>query len=163
MTGDSGGMLRDVLDRSSAAFALLGGALVVAGGIVAAVNSAAPFAHGSWLAAYLVLVAGISQVLLGVGRLALLVREPPRRLIRAQLLLWNAGSVAVPAGVLGDAALPVTAGSVALLAALACFAAGVRGVPLHAGVLAYHALIVALAASVIVGSAMAGAAPGQWL
>jgi hypothetical protein len=163
MTGDSGGMLRDVLGRSSATFALLGGALVVAGGIVAAVNSAAPFAHGSWLAAYLVLVAGISQVLLGVGRLALLVREPPRRLIRAQLLLWNAGSVAVPAGVLGDAALPVTAGSFALLAALACFAAGVRGVPLHASAVAYHALIVALAGSVIVGSALADAAPGNWL
>ena len=82
---------------------------------MAAVNSAAPFAHGSWLAAYLVLVAGVSQVLLGVGRRALLVREPPRRLIRAQVLLWNAGSVAVPAGVLGDATLLVTAGSLALL------------------------------------------------
>ena len=163
MTGDSGGGRRAVLDRSSAKFALLGGALVLAGGLVAAINSATPFAHGSWLAAYLVLVAGVSQVLLGVGRLALLVREPPRRLIRAQLLLWNAGSVAVPAGVLGDAALPVTAGSVALLAALACFAAGVRGVPLRAGAVAYHALIVALAGSVIVGSALAGAAPGDWL
>ena len=163
MTGDSGGGRRVVLDRSSATFALLGGALVVAGGLVAAINSATPFAHGSWLAAYLVLVAGVSQVLLGVGRLALLVREPPRRLIRAQLLLWNAGSVAVPAGVLADAALPVTAGSAALLAALACFAAGVRGVPLRAGAVAYHALIVALAGSVIVGSALAGAAPGDWL
>ena len=163
MTRDSGGVPRDALDRSSATFAVLGGTLIVAGGLVAAVNSAAPFAHGSWLAAYLVLVAGISQVLLGVGRRALLVRESPRRLIRAQVLFWNAGCVAVPAGVLDDAALPVTAGSVALLAALACFAAGVRGVPLHAGVLAYHALIVALAASVIVGSALAGAAPGDWL
>ena len=163
MTNDSCGVLRDVLDRSSATFALLGGALIVAGGIVAAVDSAAPFAHGSWLAAYLVLVAGISQVLLGVGRLALPFREPSRSLMRAQLLLWNAGSVAVPAGVLGDAALPVTAGSVALLAALACFAAGVRGVPLRAGAVAYHGLIVALAASVIVGSALTGAAPGNWL
>ena len=163
MTGDSGGMPRDALDRSSATFALLGGTLIVAGGLVAAVNSAAPFAHGSWLAAYLVLVAGTSQVLLGVGRRALLLREPPRRLTRAQLLIWNTGSAAVPGGVLGGAALPVTAGSVALLAALACFAAGVRGVPRRAGAVAYHALIVALAASVIVGSAMAGAAPGQWL
>ena len=130
---------------------------------MAAVNSAAPFAHGSWLAAYLVLVAGVSQVLLGVGRLALLVREPPQRLTRAQLLLWNAGSVAVPAGVLGDAAPLVTLGSVALLAALACFAAGVRGVPLRTGAVGYHALIVGLAASVIVGSALADAAPGNWL
>jgi hypothetical protein len=129
---------------------------------VAAVNSAAPFAHGSWLAAYLVLVAGVSQVLLGVGRRALLVRDPPRRLTRAQVLLWNAGSAAVPAGVLVDATPLVTFGSIALLAGLACFAAGVHGVPLRAGAVGYHALIVALAASVIVGSALAGGPRVGW-
>jgi hypothetical protein len=34
-------------------FLCLGGTMVVAGGLVAAVDSAAPFAHGSWLAALL--------------------------------------------------------------------------------------------------------------
>src|SRR5215211_5146213 len=104
MTSGSGGRERRALDRSSAAFTEFGGALVNAGGLVAAVNSAAPSAHGSWLAAYLVLVGGVSQVVLGVGHRALLAREPPWQATRAQLLLWNAGSVAVPAGVLSDAA-----------------------------------------------------------
>jgi hypothetical protein len=162
MTSGAGGRERTVLDRSSATFAGFGGGLVIAGGLAAAVNSAAPFAHGSWLAAYLVLVGGVSQVVLGLGHRALLVREPPWQATRAQLLLWNAGSVAVPAGVLSDAASLVTLGSAALLAALACFAAGVRGVPLRAPVVGYHVLIVALAASVIVGSALADAAPGGW-
>jgi hypothetical protein len=54
-----------VLDRYARAFFVVAGALVVVGGIVAAVNSASPFPHGSWLAAYLVLVGGASQVALG--------------------------------------------------------------------------------------------------
>jgi hypothetical protein len=45
-------------------------AMVVAGGSVAAVNGASSFAHGSWLAAYLVLVGGVAQLLLGIGILA---------------------------------------------------------------------------------------------
>jgi hypothetical protein len=65
------------LDRSTVRFLASASVLIVAGGAVAAVNSAAPFGHGSWLAAYLVLVAGVSQVVLGAGRLAL--RAPPLR------------------------------------------------------------------------------------
>jgi hypothetical protein len=59
------------LDRPTIATVALGGELIVAGGIVAAVNSASPFGHGSWLAAYLVLVGGVSQVVLSIGALAL--------------------------------------------------------------------------------------------
>lgn len=53
--------------------------------------------------------------------------RPGRLLLR--VLLWNFGSLAVPAGVLADTA----------------------------------ALVVGLAASVVVGSALADAAPGVWL
>ena len=42
------------IDAETLAFVTLAGVLIVAGDLVAAVNSAAPFAHGSWLAAYLV-------------------------------------------------------------------------------------------------------------
>jgi hypothetical protein len=43
-------------------FLAFAGALIAAGGAGAAVNSAAPFGHGSWLAAYLVFVGGVSQI-----------------------------------------------------------------------------------------------------
>lgn len=112
--------------RSTGAFVLSAGVLIVAGGIVAAVNSAAPFAHGSWLAAYLVLVGGVAQVLLAAGRLVLSVPGPGPWRAGAQLVLWNLGSLAVPAGVLVDTPGPVTAGSLALLSALALFAADAR-------------------------------------
>lgn len=135
------------------------------GGAVAAVNSAAPFGHGSWLAAYLVLVGGVSQILLGLGRSALRAPRPARAVRRAQLALWNLGSLVVPAGVLANVALLVTAGSVALLAGLVLFARGLTPLRRDVRGLAtlYFAVIVGLAVSVIVGSAIADAAPGAWL
>jgi hypothetical protein len=151
--------------RASSAFIVCGGSLIVAGGVVAAVNSATPFGHGSWLAAYLVLVGGTAQILLAAGRAALISGDGEPAGLRPPLMLWNLGSLAVPAGVLADAAGWVTAGSVALLFALALFArAG-----LHAGrarrrrAIAYLTLVAGLASSVVVGSALANAAPGAWL
>jgi hypothetical protein len=49
-------------------FVILGAGAVVAGGLVAAASSVAPSAHASWAAGYLVLVAGVAQVLPGVPR-----------------------------------------------------------------------------------------------
>ena len=148
--------------RSTVGFVACGAALIVAGGGVAAVNSAAPFTHGSWLAAYLVLVGGGAQIALAAGLVA--VGSRPGR-SRGRLLLWNFGSLAVAAGVLADATAWVTAGSVALLCALAIFAyaASQAALARRARAVAYLVLIVSLAASVVVGSALAGAAPGGWL
>jgi hypothetical protein len=154
-----------ILDRSTVMFLASASVLIVGGGAVAAVNSAAPFRHGSWLAAYLVLVGGVSQGVLGAGRLAL--RAPPFNRARppAQLALWNVGSLAVPAGVLWDAPMLVTAGSVALLCALALFAAEARGRrrEVRGRVVVYLAIVVGLAVSVVIGSALADAPPGAWL
>jgi hypothetical protein len=154
-----------ILDRSTVRFLASASVLIVAGGAVAAVNSAAPFGHGSWLAAYLVLVGGVSQVVLGAGRLALHAPPLTRGLPPAQLALWNIGSLAVPAGVLGDAPMLVTAGSAALLCALALFAAEARGLrrEVRGRAVVYLAIVVALAMSVVIGSALADAAPGAWL
>ena len=111
------------------------------------------------------LVGGTAQILLGAGLAALVSGggEPSRPWVA--LMLWNFGSLAVPAGVLADQSGFVTAGSMALLFALALF---VRA-GYHAGrarrrrAIAYLALIVGLASSVVVGSALANAAPGVWL
>jgi hypothetical protein len=153
------------LDRPVGAFLAAASGLIVGGGAVAAVNSAAPFAHGSWLAAYLVLVGGVSQVVLGAGRLALRAPRPTPARLRTQLVLWNLGSLAVPAGVLSDAPTLVTVGSVALLWALALFAAEAIGVrrEVRRRAVVYLAIVVGLAASVVVGSLLAGAVPGAWL
>ena len=154
-----------ILDRSTGGFLASAAVLIVAGGAVAAVNSAAPFGHGSWVAAYLVLVGGVSQIVLSTGQVALGTRRLTRAVSPAQLVLWNLGSLAVPAGVLADWAWLVTAGSVALLAALALFAivaGGMRPTARGRSVL-YLGIVVGLTVSVVVGSALANAAPGVWL
>lgn len=145
-------------DRELIACAGIAGALIVAGGLVAAVNSAAPFAHGSWLAAYLVLVGGVAQLALAGG--PLLFPEPTcsRALARAQLVLWNAGTGIVAAGVLLDSNAIVVVGSVVVLAALGCFARGTgpaRG-PGAGRVTAYRLVIAVLAVSVVIGIALSG-------
>jgi len=150
--------------QSTVAFVVCGGILIVAGGVAAAVNSAAPFAHGSWLAAYLVLVGGTAQILLAGGHAALAAPGRASRQSRSRLLLWNFGSLAVPAGVLSDTTAWVTAGSIALLCALTLFARATSHVPrTQRERIAYHVLVVSLGASVVVGSALADAAPGGWL
>ncbi len=154
-----------IVDRSAGAFLASAGLLIVAGGAVAAVNSAAPFGHGSWLAAYLVLVGGVSQAVLGIGSLALRPQRPSRAMRRGQIVLWNLGSLTVPAGVLTDEATLVTIGSVALLGALVLFATGARGLghDVRGRAAIYLTIVVGLAMSVVVGSALADAAPGGWL
>jgi hypothetical protein len=144
------------------AFATLAAVMIVAGGLVAAVNSAAPFEHGSWLAAYLVLVGGVSQAVLGAGPLVLPAPRRSARLAYAQVGLWNAGTAAVAVGVFTDAAAVVLAGSALVLVALGCFAyGGGRARPGARGrVLAYRLVILALAVSVLIGSVLADAAPG---
>jgi hypothetical protein len=140
-------------DAELIACAGIAAALIVAGGLVAAVNSATPFAHGSWLAAYLVLVGGVAQLALGLGLLLLPAPVLSPRLGRAQLVLWNGGIALVAVGVLADAAAIVVLGSLVVLAALGCFAraAGPAREPGRGRVVAYRAVILVLAVSVLVG------------
>lgn len=150
-------------DRELLACAGIGAALIVAGGLVAAVDSASPFAHGSWLAAYLVLVGGVAQLALGLGPLLLPAPTFSRRLGRAQLALWNGGTAIVAIGVFTGASAIVVVGSVLVLGALGCFArgAGPAREPGRGRVIAYRLAILVLAVSVVIGIALAGGSPGS--
>jgi hypothetical protein len=161
-SGRNSAVIAAASGRQPLTVAALGGAAIVAGGLVAAVNSATPFAHGSWLSAYLVLVAGVSQLALGIGAQVLPVHQPPATTRHVQVALWNLGNLAVAAGVLADAPAAVVAGSVALLVALGFFARCVgrgRG-RARRWVVTYHAAVAALAVSVGIGCVLAGATPG---
>lgn len=152
-----GGTTRASLDRRGIAAIGLAGVLITAGGLVAAVNSAAPFDHGSWLAAYLVLVGGVAQVLLLLA--PVVVAEDATGTSAAPVWFWSAGSVAVPAGVLAGSVAAVGVGSAPLVAALVLLARDAR----HARwagrgwAWAYAALLVMLGTSIVVGVALAGA------
>lgn len=146
-------------------FAVIGGLAIVAGGLVAAVTSAAPSEHGAWAAAYLVLVVGVAQVGLGVGQALLAPTPPTRRLVLVECLMWNGGSAAVLTGTVLDRVRLVDAGGVVLALALAALWWGVRGPGHRKGSAsgwaagwawwAYRGVIVVVLVSIPVGLALA--------
>jgi hypothetical protein len=144
-------------------------AALLAATAVAVVRGVQPFDHSWWLVSYLALVGGASQLLLGAGRLMLAATPASalgRRTPWAEWMLWNAGTLLVPVGVLADTAELVAAGSVVLLIALSLFAAASRTAAGPARehrpyLWAYRGLVVFLAGSVVVGAGLAEALPWQ--
>jgi len=146
-------------DRGSAAlpFATLGVACVVAGGLVAAATALAPSKHGTWAAAYLVLVAGVAQVALGVGQALMAPKPPSSRLVAAQFVGWNAGTAAVLAGTLLDTTALVDLGGALLIVTLALLVHGMRGAAARRNGLlyAFRLLIAVLLVSIPIGLTLA--------
>jgi hypothetical protein len=126
---------------------------VIAAATVGMANVVAPFERGWWLTAYLFLVGGLAQLLLIRGQEALTASPPePPTVAVADIAQVMEG---------------VDAGSVALLLALALYQVGARrgrprshrrASPLRYG---YAALVVGLGGSVLLGTFLAGAVPGQ--
>lgn len=91
---------------------------VVIGGLVAAVTEPLDLAHGSWLAAYLVLVGGVTQCAMGQARIQGPEVIAPRG-SWAQIGCWNVGNALVIGGTLTGEPLAVDFGSALLVIALA--------------------------------------------
>jgi hypothetical protein len=136
---------------------------VVLGGLVAAVTGPLDLVHGSWLAAYLVLVGGVTQCAMGQARF----RRPDAMGPRgswAQIGCWNLGNAVVIGTTLAGEPLAVDLGSALLVIALAiAFRAARPGAGTAAPAtggwsplvgLAYRALLLVLALSIPVGMAL---------
>jgi len=137
---------------------------VVLGGLVAAATGPLDLTRGSWLAAYLVLVGGVTQCAMGQARL----RRPDVMQRRgwswAQIGCWNMGNTVVIGGTLAGEPLVVDLGSALLVIALTvAFHAARHGAGTAGSVagwvsrlvdLAYRTLLLVLAASIPVGMAL---------
>lgn len=146
-------------------FAVCAVLFLVAAAIIAVINARTPFAHGWWLVAYLGLVGGVSQLLLGPGLIALAAgggtNAPALRHGVGEFVLWNAGTVIVAVADLAAAPGGVVAGSVLLIAALALFTRDLQKVNSKSrrsrrvwrGM--YAVLLVFLAVSTVVGTVIA--------
>ena len=134
-------------------FLAAGAVAIVAGGIAAALTGPTGWGRGSWVAAFLVLVAGVGQIGLGAGQ-AMLADDPPsRRLLGAQVGLLNGGALTVLAGALLSRPVLVSTGGVVLVGALVSFRRpwdGRRRRPSWSG-RAYDALLLMLLVSTPVG------------
>jgi hypothetical protein len=137
-----------------------GGASVVAGGMASAVAGPTHWSHGSWVAAFLVLVAGVAQFAIGAGQAHLAQRPPSIRFVRAQCLTWNTGCALVIAGTLVSSPVTVSAGSAPMVAAIVMAVVALRGGPRgqrSADLLGYRLLLLVVLASTPIGIALAWA------
>lgn len=108
-------------------FVAVGAIGVIAGGLVAAVSRPTGFELGPWVAAYLVLVAGVGQIAFGAGQAWLAATPPaPARLV-VEFVAWNAATVATIGGTLASVPAITIVGSVAAATASAAFAVGIAG------------------------------------
>ncbi|WP_068251639.1 hypothetical protein [Janibacter corallicola] len=128
----------------------LGATSIVLGGLVAAVTGPFGWEKGSWAAAYLVLVTGAAQYVMGRRRAG---ARAPDRDGWLQLAAWDLGSLAVLLGVLVRQPPVVDLGSVVLLLGLALalrtdlrLGAGSRAVTVG-----YRLLLLVLLVSIPVG------------
>lgn len=106
---------------------VLGAVWVVSGGLVAAVTGPLRLEHGSWAAAYSVLVAGVAQIAIGAAQSALAPQGPSPRTVAVELVAWNSGSAAVIGGTVARMPLVVDAGGALLVVVLALTSRAVGG------------------------------------
>lgn len=103
-------------------FAVIGSVGIIGGGIAAAVTGPTDWKRGSWVAAFLVLVVGVGQIVLGAGQAALARFAPTPRIVATECVLYNVSAALVIIGTLIHRPVVVAIGSVVLLGALAMFA-----------------------------------------
>jgi hypothetical protein len=113
--------------RSAIPFAILGSVSIIAGGLLSA--AAAPTANytASWAVAYIVLVAGVAQLVLGIGQAQLAPHQPSGRIVAVESVAFNLANVAVLVGTVIGAAWIVDVGAAFIVIALALFIWSVRG------------------------------------
>lgn len=143
-------------ERLAAARVFLATALlaILAGGLVAGATAHAPARLLVWMVAYLVLVVGVAQGVLGLGQALLPQRPPAPRWRAGEWVLFNAGNAGVIAGTLSGSTLWVTIGTVLFVAALIAFLFGVRGAGRGWLSLAFRAVLVITCIGACVGLAL---------
>lgn len=104
----------------------IGSLSIIAGGFVAAVTRPTGFDLGSWLAAFLVLVGGVAQLVLGLGQAWMAAEHPRPSVVAAEILLWNIGMALTVVGSLTSIPVVTTIGAPLVIAALVLFLLGVR-------------------------------------
>lgn len=148
---------RGAHDQYAAAFFIIGGCCIIAGGLVAAVTGPLALTSGSWVAAYLVLVCGVAQCAFGVAQRAFARHPLTPRTFWVELACWNVGSAAVITGTLVRQPIVVDIGGALLVVALVLLMRAVSPspTPRRALLWIYRALIIVLLVSIPIGLTLA--------
>lgn len=140
--------------RAALPFAALGGAAIIAGGLVAAAVARHPAQQLVWMSAYLVLIVGVAQCVFGVGQALLSQRAPAAALVWIEWVVFNLGNAGVIAGTLSGWFALVFAGTVLFVAGIALFLARTRGGRRRRWLVGYRVLLGLIFASSLVGLAL---------
>ncbi len=132
-----------------------GVAFIVVGGLIAAVTGPLELAKGSWLAAYLVLIAGVAQCCLAVQHRVLRIGDASAARLGVTLVGWNVGNLLVVVGSLTSAPLVVDAGGILLLAALVAAMAATWAHRALARAIGYRVVLAVLIISIPIGLTLA--------
>ena len=100
------------MEFASAPFKVLGTLAIIAAGLIAAAIAYHPTKPIVWMVAYLVLVVGVVQYVLGAAQAALSARELPPATIWGQWVLLNLGHAGVIAGTLATSLTLLLGGTV---------------------------------------------------
>lgn len=124
---------------------------IIGGGVLAAVMAHAPSRKILWAVAYLVLVAGVAQAVLGMGQALLAMRASSGPVRAIEWLAFNLGNAGVMGGTFLSSWSVVLVGTLLFVVALAMFLQATwvarRGWWIHT----YRTLIVFIGGSSIVG------------
>lgn len=141
------------VNKSAIPFIVVGGLSLVGGGVVSAASAGGPSYYSAWAVAYLVLVCGVAQLVLGLGQSSLASTAPSPRLLAAQVVALNVSNAAVLLGTLAGIPVVTYLGAGLLVLALVLFIWGVRGHQARNAwlVWAFRAMVVVLLVSAPIG------------
>jgi len=145
------------VNKSAIPFLTLGGISLILGGVVSAASAGSPSYTSAWAVAYLVLVGGMAQLVLGTGQAELASKRLPAGLLAAEAALLNVSTVAVLLGTILTAPALTYAGAGLLLVTLVAFIWAVRGASQHLPWLlwAFRIMVVVLLVSAPIGLVIA--------
>lgn len=138
-------------------FAVLGTAAIIAGGLVAAASAHHPQQLLVWMAAYLVLIVGVAQIMFGAGQAWLSTRTPRASWLTGEWIVFNLGNALVIAGTLAGNFVLVFAGTVLFSAGIALFLLLTRGAAHRGWLIGYRILLGLIFLSSLVGLALSAA------
>jgi hypothetical protein len=139
------------MDTASAPFRITGALAIIAAGLIAAAVAYHPTMPIVWMVAYLVLVAGVVQYVLGTAQAALAAAPPATAVLWGEWILLNLGHAGVIAGTLTGRFGLLIAGTVLYDLAMLGFGWSVRDGTPGPRRIGYWLLILAMLASSLVG------------
>ncbi len=142
---------------SAAPFLVVAALAIVGGGVFAAAMAHAPSRKLFWMVAYLVLVVGVTQTLLGIGQALLATRQTAAPVRVAECVVFNLGNAGVIVGTVLSVWPLVLVGTLLFAAALAIFLHATRHARGGWLIQVYRVLIVCIGGSAIVGLVLAAA------